>query len=85
MTCIGVSRGGRSTKIHAAVDGKGRPLNFVLTGGEVHDSQAVEATLDIPAMPLLVSADKAYDSERVRRHVRDCGALPVIPSRSRAC
>src|ERR1019366_777723 len=25
---IGISRGGRSTKIHAIVDSKGRPLNF---------------------------------------------------------
>jgi hypothetical protein len=25
---IGISRGGRTTKIHAVVDGKGRPLNF---------------------------------------------------------
>jgi hypothetical protein len=38
---IGVSRGGRSTKIHAIVDAKGRPLNFVVTGGQVHDSQVV--------------------------------------------
>src|SRR6516165_7062455 len=30
---IGISRGGRTTKIHAVVDGKGRPLNFTVTGG----------------------------------------------------
>ena len=30
---IGISRGGRSTKIHAIVDSKGRPLNFTVTGG----------------------------------------------------
>lgn len=36
---IGISRGGRSTKIHALVDGKGRPLHFVVTGGQVQDNQ----------------------------------------------
>ena len=38
---IGISRGGRSSKIHAIVDSKGRPLNFTVTGGHVHDSQVV--------------------------------------------
>jgi len=38
---IGISRGGRTTKIHATVDSKGRPLNFAVTGGQVHDNQTV--------------------------------------------
>ena len=63
---IGVSRGGRSTKIHAIVDSKGRPLNFTVTGGQVHDSQVVGEVLDTPRSPLAVAADEAYDSEKVR-------------------
>jgi transposase len=62
---IGISRGGRSTKIHAIVDSKGRPLNFTVTGGQVHDSQIVGDVLDTPRPPLAVTADKAYDSEKV--------------------
>lgn len=81
---IGISRGGRSTKIHAVVDGKGRPLNFTVTGGQVHDSQVVGEVLDTPRPPLAVTADKAYDSEKVRQQIKDEGALPVIPSRSNA-
>jgi transposase len=81
---IALESGGRTTKIHAAVDGNGHPLNLVLTGGEVHDSRAVEATLDVPHAPLLVAADKAYDSENILRQIRDEGALPAIPSRSTA-
>jgi len=81
---IGVSRGGRSTKIHAIVDSKGRPLNFTVTGGEVHDNQVVEAVLATPRPPLAVTADKAYDSNKVRQKIKDEGALPVIPSRSNA-
>jgi len=48
---IGISRGGRSTKIHAIVDSKGRPLNFTVTGGQVHDSQVVGDILDTPRPP----------------------------------
>ncbi len=81
---IGISRGGRSTKIHAIVDSKGRPLNFTVTGGQVHDSQVVGDVLDTPRPPLAVTADKAYDSEKVRQQIKDEGALPVIPSRSTA-
>ena len=81
---IGISRGGRSTKIHAIVDSKGRPLNFTVTGGEVHDSQVVAEVLDTPRPPLAITADKAYDSDKVRQQIKDEGALPVIPSRSNA-
>jgi transposase len=81
---IGISRGGRSTKIHAIVDSKGRPLNFAVTGGQVHDSQVVGEVLDTPRPPLAVTADKAYDSAKVRQQIKDEGALPVIPSRSNA-
>jgi transposase len=81
---IGVSRGGRSTKIHAVADGKGRPLNFTVTGGQVHDSQVIETVLDRPRPPLAVTADKAYDSAKVRQQIQDEGALPVIPSRRTA-
>ena len=55
-----------------------------MTGGQVHDSQAVEDVLDTPRPPLAVTADKAYDSEKVRQQIKDEGALPVIPSRSNA-
>jgi transposase len=81
---IGISRGGRSTKIHPAVDSKGRPLNFTLTGGQVHDSQVVEDVLDTPRPSLAVAADKAYDSHKVRRQIADEGAVPIIPSRRTA-
>ena len=82
IRAVGISRGGRTTKIHAIVDSKGRPLSFTVTGGQVHDSQVVEEILNTPRPPLAVTADKAYDSEKVRQQIRDEGALPVIPNRS---
>jgi transposase len=81
---IGVSRGGRTTKIHAVLDSKGRPLSFTVTGGKVHDSQVVEEILNTPRSPLAITADKAYDSEKARQQIRDEGALLVIPNRSNA-
>nr|WP_244517822.1 transposase [Ancylobacter rudongensis] len=38
----GRSRGGFTSKIHARADGQGRPLGFVLTGGEASDYKAVD-------------------------------------------
>ena len=35
---IGQSRGGATTKIHLSCDADGYPLDFKITGGEVHDS-----------------------------------------------
>lgn len=34
---IGKSRGGNTTKIHLVVDSYGLPIDFEITGGEVHD------------------------------------------------
>ena len=78
------SAGGRSTKIHALVDRKGRPLHFVVTGGQVHDNQVVGELLHAPQPALAVTADKAYDSKSARQQIKDDGAVPVIPSRCNA-
>jgi len=63
------------------VDGLGRPLAFVLTGGQAHDAPILPALLGHPVAPLAVVADKAYDSHAIRQAIRDDGALPVIPAR----
>ena len=55
-----------------------------MTGGQVHDSQVVEEVLSTPRAPLAITADKAYDSARVRQQIKDEGALPIIPNRCNA-
>ena len=55
-----------------------------MTGGQVHDSQVVGDVLDTPRPPLAITADKAYDSAKVRQQIKDEGALPIIPSRCNA-
>ena len=43
---LGRSRGGFSTKAHAAVDGDGRPLTIRLTGGQAGDNPELMSTFD---------------------------------------
>ncbi len=50
---IGKSRGGNTTKIHVAVDSYGLPIDFLLTGGEVHDSKAAPELITCFQMPIL--------------------------------
>ena len=35
---LGTSRGGCTTKVHAVIDRKGRPLRFLLSGGQCFDA-----------------------------------------------
>ncbi len=67
---IGVSRGGRNTKVHAITDGQGRPLAFLLTPGQAADCKAGERLLASLPVPCIVHADRAYDSNRIRDNER---------------
>ena len=78
---IGKSRGGNSTKIHLAVDSYGLPLHFELSGGQVHDIVHAEKLINKSPKSSYVVADKGYDSERLRVHIQEKGAIPVIPRR----
>jgi transposase len=74
IQAIGRSRGGRTTKIHAVVDGAGRPIAFEITPGQLGD---VRAALPPAA---LCAADTAYDSDGLRQFLIQRGTLPVIPN-----
>jgi transposase len=79
---VGRSRGGLTTKIHARVDAKGRPVCLLISPGEVHDVTCAEALLNGLEQHAVVIADKGYDADRVRIHIRAQGATPNIPNRS---
>lgn len=77
---IGVSRGGRSTKIHAVVDGLGNPCVLMLTGGQAHDSVMLKPALDrLDISQSVILADKAYGSAENRKYISDRGAQYCIP------
>jgi len=79
---VGRSRGGLTTKIHARVDAKGRPVCLLISPGNDHDIVYAETLLDGLDRGTIVIADKGYDADRVRSCIRHHGAIPNIPNRS---
>ncbi|MEU0589501.1 IS5 family transposase [Streptomyces sp. NPDC006132] len=90
---LGRSRGGLSTKVHLAADGRARPLAFTVTAGQAGDAPAFETVMSrIRAprrgpgrprtRPLAVLADRAYSSRAIRSHLRRRGIRAVIPQPS---
>ena len=81
-TAIGKSVAGNSTKIHMAVDAMGLPIQFIITGGEVHDSKEAQNLIDKVSELEILIADKGYDSEIFRDNVEKKGATSHIPRKS---
>ncbi|MGW6027894.1 IS5 family transposase [Streptomyces sp. NPDC055099] len=90
--CLGRSRGGFTTKIHLAAEGRCRPLAVVLTPGHYGDSPQFERVLTQVSVPRPgvgrprtrpdhVLADKAYTSRKNRRYLRRRGISHTIPER----
>ena len=89
---LGRSRGGLSTKIHLAVDGHGRPLSVLLSGGQAGDNPHLLPVLDAIAVPGpgggrprkrpgLLLADKGYAHDSTRAALRRRRIPHAIPER----
>jgi len=78
--CIGRSRGGSTTKIHARVDGLGNPTRIEITEGQVHDMKAAPSLIE-GLESTTVLADKGYDSDALIDQVERQGCAAVIPPR----
>lgn len=78
---IGISRGGRTTKIHALVDVLGRPLRLILTPGNTSDVKGADLLIAETIGMKRVIADRGYDANRIRATLREQGTIPVIPGR----
>ncbi|MEM0912020.1 MAG: IS5 family transposase [Pseudomonadota bacterium] len=76
---IGKSRGGKSTKIHLAVDSGGLPVHFELSGGQAHDVSYGGNLIKSSPDSKVVVADKGYDSESLRQLINERNAKHVIP------
>ena len=75
---IGRSRGGRTTKVHAVVDGLGRLIAFILTEGNRHDLPPAAGLIEpLPKAESLL-ADAAYDSDAFRAFLNERGTTPDI-------
>jgi hypothetical protein len=63
---IGKSAGGPTTKIHMVADAHGHPIDFEITGGEVHDAKAAPEIISKVNAAKTFIADKGYDSDEIR-------------------
>jgi transposase len=81
------------TKVHLAVDGRGRPLSVLLTGGQAGDNPQLLPVLDAISVrapgggrprkrPDLLLADKGYAHDSTRAALRRRRIRHVIPERS---
>lgn len=87
---LGRSRGGLTTKIHLAADQRCRPVSFITSEGQRHDSIAFETVLGLVSIdrvgpgrprsrPDWVLADKAYSSKAHRDYLAGRGIKAAIP------
>ena len=81
--CIGRTKGGLNSKLHAIVDAAGRPVMMCLTEGQT--SEHIGAKILYPALPdetqAVMIADKGYDSDQYRTALKAKGITACIPSR----
>jgi len=76
--CMGRSRGGLTTKLHAVVDLTGKPICLKLTAGQAHDGRSARDMLDGIGERTVVLADSAYDSNYLRAELGRRGAVANI-------
>jgi IS5 family transposase len=63
------------------IDRKGRPLRFLLSGGQCFDGKAAVPLLKPLPPPKRLLADKAYDCAAFRDGLSRRGTTPVIPNK----
>ncbi|MGW3568704.1 IS5 family transposase [Streptomyces sp. NPDC000941] len=89
---LGRSRGGLTSKIHLPCDAFGRPLAFVVTGGNTHDRTQFTAVVEAIRVPRIgperpwtrpsqVIGDKGYSSKAIRPRLRRRGIDHMNESR----
>ncbi len=90
---LGRSRGGFGPKVRMRADGEGKPLIFMLTGGERHEQTVFESLMEGSAVrragrgrpymrPERLVGDKGYSTEKVRGYLRRRGIGVLIPHRT---
>jgi transposase len=80
---MGRSRGGLTTKIHALVDANGLPFVLKLSEGQAHDGRSAADMLDGIGAGQTLIADRAYDSDALRKTLSARGAFANIKPMAR--
>lgn len=60
-------------------DANGNPVDFEITGGEVHDNKVAEELINMVEDKSFFIADKGYDSDKTRTVAREKGLVRSIP------
>lgn len=79
--------------MHLRVEGKGKPITFVLTPGQRNEAVIFEELMEQGEVkrvgrgrprrkPKRVAGDKGYSSKKIRRYLRSKGIRQTIPRRS---
>ena len=77
---LGRSRGGLSTKIHAATEALGLPVRLIGSPGQRNDIALAHDLIDGLAADIAI-ADKGYDADHLAARIADAGTEVVIPPR----
>ena len=75
---LGRSRGGLSTKIHAASDALGNPLRLIGGPGQENDITHAHELVDGLEAEATI-ADKGYDANHLHEKIVEQGSMVVIP------
>ena len=79
---IGKFVAGNTTKIHITADSYGLPIDFIITGGEVHDCKvAPEFIMKLPKSDYVI-VDKGYDKEELHEVIKQKSLIPIISRKS---
>ena len=82
---IGVSRGDKTTRIHAVVNGLGNPVYLQLSvGNEADCAVAVDVLSHVPLAGRMVLADSGYDSDEILVYIEDRDARQDHPVQSQS-
>lgn len=80
---MGRSRGGLTSKIQALVDSNGLPIVLKLTPGQAHDGRSAFDMLNSIREGQILLADRAYDSDALRKSMHERGAWANIKPTAR--
>jgi putative transposase len=72
------SRGGLSTKLHAAGDALGNPIRLICSPGQRNDIAFASELVD-GVIAAATIADKGYDADHVIDRITQIGAEAIIP------
>ena len=75
---LGRSRGGLTTKIHAAGDALGNPVRLIGSPGQRNDIAFAHELVEGLVADVII-ADKGYDADHLCDRIAESGGQPVIP------